>query len=512
MKSISLDIRTAIHRYIGQIAAAFTFVVYILTLAPGVYGFDSAELSTGVHLLGIVHPSGYPLYLLIGKLFSFLPFRDLAYRLNVMSAFFGALTVYVLFILIRSVIENVYFAAAASLFLAFSNYFWQMALIAEVYTLHTFLLAVNLLLLLRWRQTGNEKYLYGFAVVFGVSLANHTSGVLFAPGFAWLVLTSKYWRWDVAVKRILLMGAGCFIGMLPYLYLPVRAMSQPSLNYVLEYYGEDLTTLSGLWWMISGKAYRFFAFAYTWKEIPGETIRYLNYFWRNFMGIGVLIGLLGIYVGWKKDKNFVVGIMSIFLANAVFFINYRVLDKDTMFLPSYLVWSIFIGFGLVWLWGLLVKLVNFGQLTPITKKSFIYFLPVVLIITLGLNWKWVNLSNVEGPANFADEVMRTAEPNAVILAQWSPAVILEYTQLVNDERSDLLIYNRSRSQVAQFYRLWEEGWPKESIWLAIEEHELDLVRNEISQRPVYVVDYDPLFAREFEYLPEGNYFQLAPIQ
>jgi hypothetical protein len=66
-----------------------TFLVYLKTLAPGVFGFDSAELATGVFTQGIVHPPGYPLYLLIGKLFTFLPIRDVAYRLNLMSACFS---------------------------------------------------------------------------------------------------------------------------------------------------------------------------------------------------------------------------------------------------------------------------------------------------------------------------------------------------------------------------------------------------------------------------------------
>ena len=83
-----------------------TFLVYLRTLAPGVYGFDSAELATGVFTQGIVHPPGYPLYLLIGKLFTFLPVRDVAYRLNLMSAFFAALTVLLLYLVIKNIFGN----------------------------------------------------------------------------------------------------------------------------------------------------------------------------------------------------------------------------------------------------------------------------------------------------------------------------------------------------------------------------------------------------------------------
>ena len=63
-------------------------------MAPGVVGFDSAELITGAYSLGIVHPTGYPLYLLIAKAFTLIPIRSIAYRVNLVSVFFGAIAVY----------------------------------------------------------------------------------------------------------------------------------------------------------------------------------------------------------------------------------------------------------------------------------------------------------------------------------------------------------------------------------------------------------------------------------
>ncbi|MFL7868193.1 MAG: DUF2723 domain-containing protein, partial [Anaerolineales bacterium] len=103
-----------------------TFLVYLRTLAPGVYGYDSAELATGVFTQGIIHPPGYPLYLLIGKLFTLLPVRDVAYRLNLMSAFFAALTIVLLYNAIGNIIGNRFAAWAAACLFAVSNYFWQM--------------------------------------------------------------------------------------------------------------------------------------------------------------------------------------------------------------------------------------------------------------------------------------------------------------------------------------------------------------------------------------------------
>ena len=70
-----------------------SFLVYVRTLCPTVYVGDSGELISAAYTLGIAHPPGYPLYCLLGKLFTFLPFGNIAYRVNLLSAFFASLTV-----------------------------------------------------------------------------------------------------------------------------------------------------------------------------------------------------------------------------------------------------------------------------------------------------------------------------------------------------------------------------------------------------------------------------------
>jgi len=66
----------------------FTQVVYFLTLAPSVFFGDSGELTAAAYNLGIAHPPGYPLYLLLGKLvISLLWIGDPAYRMNLLSSF-----------------------------------------------------------------------------------------------------------------------------------------------------------------------------------------------------------------------------------------------------------------------------------------------------------------------------------------------------------------------------------------------------------------------------------------
>ncbi len=75
------------------LAFGLPFLVYLLNLAPTIYNLDSAELTTAAGTGGIVRATGYPLYLVIGKLWSLIPIGDVGFRLNMLSATAGALTI-----------------------------------------------------------------------------------------------------------------------------------------------------------------------------------------------------------------------------------------------------------------------------------------------------------------------------------------------------------------------------------------------------------------------------------
>jgi hypothetical protein len=385
-----------------------TLLIYWRTLAPGVYGFDSAEYATGVYTQGIVHPPGYPLYLLIGKLFALLPFGDVAYRLNLMSAFFAALTIALLFLAIDSIIKNRFAAAAAVLLFAVSNYFWQMALIAEVYTAFTAFLAALILILSRWRKTGQPEYILIFSLLYGLTLAIHTSGVLFAPAFSVLILWTDSWKksyWLLLPAMLSLF----LIGMLtPYLYLSARASLHPALDYTRLYPGISLASIRGLAWFISGKAYTIFAFAYQWGEIPAETVRFVAYLWRNFLGIGVIAGLIGAIFMWRRSPAWTLGVALMFLSNAIFFINYRVMDKDTMFLPAYEAWTVFLAAGIAWSW----ERVHEVDIRPISEawagRMGAALACSIVLLGLGLNWRWVDMSKANGYIRFAQGMLSEA--------------------------------------------------------------------------------------------------------
>ncbi|MBI2422084.1 MAG: DUF2723 domain-containing protein [Candidatus Hydrogenedentes bacterium] len=169
-------------------AALIAFTVYVLTLAPTVSGEDSGEFITAAWSAGIPHPPSYPLYVDIGHLFTWLPLGDVAWRVNLMSAFFGAAAIGALSLLSFRFTGSAAVAFSAPLAFAFSREFWEQAVIAEVYTLNAFLLCLCVLLLWQWRASAKAGWLYAFAAVYGLSLANHPTMAVLGPVFAVAVL------------------------------------------------------------------------------------------------------------------------------------------------------------------------------------------------------------------------------------------------------------------------------------------------------------------------------------
>jgi hypothetical protein len=167
--------------------AAF-LTLYVMTLCPSIYTFDSAELTAGAYSLGIVHPTGYPVYLMLAKLFSVIvPIGDIAYRVNLFSAVCAALTLVVLRRVAFMITGRSYYATLAIGMLGVSYPLWSVAVVAEVYTLHVFFLSGILWLILRWRVTGRPFYFIMLGLVTGLSFGNHMSTILVVPGVAILV-------------------------------------------------------------------------------------------------------------------------------------------------------------------------------------------------------------------------------------------------------------------------------------------------------------------------------------
>jgi hypothetical protein len=174
-----------------MLAAGIALTAYVRTLAPTVFYLDSAELTTAAYTLGIPHGPGYPVYLLLAHLFTYLPIGDVGYRVNLFSAVAAAGTVMLLALLIQRTTSRTLPALAAGLSFGFNYYVWSVAVAAEVYALQGLFLAALLLILLDWRQAGRRSSLLLAAGLAGLAMANNPATLLWWPGLFILGWTGR---------------------------------------------------------------------------------------------------------------------------------------------------------------------------------------------------------------------------------------------------------------------------------------------------------------------------------
>jgi len=208
------------------VLSILTFVVYAFTAAPGVTLVDSGDYIMGVLTLGIVHPPGYPLYTVLGHLFSLLPFGEPALRVNLFSALWGSLCLGVLFLLLRILsIERIH-AVFATLFLGFTTVFWSQTGIAEVYSFNAFLIGCIVFWILSYNRDKKRSQLYLIFLTTGLALSNHYPLVILTGIGLLFLLDRRDLHAGDLLKGFLLLG----LGLTPYLYLFIQA-ANPELQY-----------------------------------------------------------------------------------------------------------------------------------------------------------------------------------------------------------------------------------------------------------------------------------------
>ena len=198
------------NRIFAGLILALSFLVYLLTMADTVPYWDSGEFIATSYTLGVPHPPGSPLFLIIGRIFSMIPFSpDIAFRVNLISVFVSALAVMLLYLIIVKIIahwrggikENsdviIAFGGAlvGALTFAFTDSHWFNAVEAEVYSMSTFFTAIVVWLILHWseraEEQGNERYILIIAYMIGLAIGIHLLNLLALPFIALIIYFRK---------------------------------------------------------------------------------------------------------------------------------------------------------------------------------------------------------------------------------------------------------------------------------------------------------------------------------
>ena len=425
--------------WLGLLACLPIAILHFTGVQRSVGLGDSAELVVASYTLGVPHPTGYPIYTWVGKLFSLLPFGSIAFRLNLMSAVFASLTIFLVFQIVVRELRHVsvasgtdYLAGVAAIILVgLSRPLWHCAQAAEVYTLNVFCVVLFVWLYFTWLGTGKVKYLYSASLVLGLSTGTHLSNVLLVPPFLLVTFAvTRGWRICLLCCALVLIGAS------QYLYLLLRVMQSPAYVHPqaqffqhLEWTGTDNPVYNWLWFITGGRWHGWSV------RSTGELLRKAGelYTWviEDYGIAWLLFAVIGgvLYFSDRRNTKKVIILVSILVCQLVYFSTYR-LSLAGMILPFFCCLSILIGLGV----GLLPRMI--GKLVP-TKRvrtsamGAVITVVVALLVISCFSRPFIDHSGDRLSSMFFFRVAGGIPPGSVLDGlKWEQKRVLDYYRLV----------------------------------------------------------------------------------
>jgi len=273
-------------------AAVLTLVVYLLTIYPGLFGMgDAAKFSFVGKVLGTPHAPGYPMYVMVSHLFSYVPIGgSLAFRMNVLSAVLGAVAVYFLYFGARALGTRPAVAVSAALALGLGRSFWAKAQYAKGYTLTAALVCAGVFLLLRWSQTGRQSFFYGAVAVFAISVGNHLIIIALVPALVLHALLTNA-RLALSPRTLIFAAAVLMIGFSQYSLILIRTLQKA------PYLEAKATTVSELVDVMTARryAYEIGAFSVT-DAVRTRVPVVLDLVHRELTWPGLMLAAVGVVV------------------------------------------------------------------------------------------------------------------------------------------------------------------------------------------------------------------------
>ncbi len=399
-------------------AVAFVLLVcYWLTLAPSTPGGDASELVTAVHTMSVAHPTGYPLYLIVGKLFDLIPLGEPAWRVALLSAVSGAAAGGLICWMLMSVTATALAGIAGGLLAGLNWWVWTAANQPEVYAFHAFLVSLLLAVFVLWLDEPTRRRLNLLAFFSGLALTHHRTSIFFiAPLLLWAVIATR-----PVSARLLLKTAG--LGLLPlllYLWLPWRSAHHPPIDW-----GNTSGSASNFLYHVSGRLFYQWAFANPVASALDDVKLSLARMWAQFGLIGLPLAAIGM-VGLVRHRRYRPLGIGLVIAVALVFIwaaFYLVGDKEVFFMPGMMVVGVWGGAGV----GFAAHAARAMKLGPQAARGVQVAVVVVVVVILPFhlvvgNWRTVDRSEQYGALESATAVAAGVPGNAVMMLHSDDAI------------------------------------------------------------------------------------------
>lgn len=375
----------------------FSFFIYLHTLTPTIDLHDSGDMIGASFVLGIPHPPGYPLYCLLGKLFSLIPLGNIAYRYNLFSASCASLAVMMVYFIIMK-IQNVRFfitvipGVIGGLMLCFARVFWQQAVIAEKYTLNALFATLIIFILLKWQEVVNmergaqsvernsmlsaQPLLYLFSALLGLSFTHHLQTIFLVPASIFLIVISLSKNHKLlTINSILKMGVLFFLPLILYAYLPIRASFHPVINWGCP------DTFERFIDHVTAKEYGYYFSSSFTTLLNRIFIEHPVFFIKQFTPYLIWLGFLGLFFFYKHKIKTFTFLSLIIVADVVHSSRYGIHNIEDYYIPAYIIFSIFIGYGVM----ILIKFMN-ERLRQRISSGILTLLPCIFFLIPFISW------------------------------------------------------------------------------------------------------------------------------
>jgi hypothetical protein len=480
----------------AAIAGALVFLLYIVTLARTTAFWDTSEYIATAHIMGIPHPPGNPLFVVLARAWSVLlsPFGiDVAVRINLFSAFVSATSHALWFLVVHHILR--YFspdrtfrfvgAAAAVLVSATAFTVWSQSNVNEkVYTVSLLTIALLTWLAVRWQENlgkGKDDHLLVLmAFVLALSVGNHLMAFLAAPAigiFVLLVHPRTLLNWKLYVAG----AVAAVLGVSIHLFLPIRAGLSPVINEAAPTCPDIGSAIGAV--VTYGRAgcdalaealnrtqYDKPPLLPRQAELGSQLINYLQYFdwqWSRALGgentvfagarlpftmLFTGLGVWGAIEHWRRDRKSFAYFCTLFATLSfalVYYLNFKygysleapvanrdlheVRERDYFFIVSFSVWGLWAGMGIVTLWQ---------EAAQELKSTLLKTSPILAlaVLPLGLNWSWADRSNDYTTRDWAHNLLMSVEPYSVLFTNGDNDTFpLWYLQEVEGIRRDVTV-------------------------------------------------------------------------
>ncbi|MDZ4674742.1 MAG: DUF2723 domain-containing protein, partial [Gemmatimonadota bacterium] len=466
----------------AALVSAVVLAIYIATLGPTTAFWDTSEYIAAAKVLGIPHPPGNPLFVLMAHVWGLIPMvSDYATRINLFAAVTSALSAGLWFLVADRWMRSVVSFRPARLAAAFAGTLlgstmwtvWNQSTVNEkVYTLSLLSMALVMWLAVHWADdrpgAHRDRWVILIAYVIALSSTNHQMGVLAAPGVAVYILMTDWkviTRWRVLVGVALAVAIGISIN---YLFLPIRAGQFPAINE-----GEPIGFFSNALSEVLGRVqYAKPSVFERQAELSSQVSNYLQYWswqfgrdWPTFSRLLTLvfsaIGLTGLMTLIQKDRRAGLAALTMFAtltAGLIFYLNFRygfsidptntgldreVRERDYFFICSFIYFGTLVAVG----FGALMQLVADGlaQRMPEARR-WATASPMLLLVALPIagNWSTASRAGEYVARDFAVDLLESVAPYGILItAGDNDTFPLWYAQEVEGVRPDVTVANLS---------------------------------------------------------------------